>query len=103
MKLKDLAKTIRSKNAGVNHITFDIIFREREVYEKVKQSGVITPEAIVKLYKITAERLVLFTYFDPANAIKFSIRRRFPSGSMGETDIFGSQQYAPLFDLEIPN
>ena len=27
--LKDLAKTIRSKNAGVNKITFDIIFRDR--------------------------------------------------------------------------
>ena len=27
-KLSELAKTIRSKNAGVNKITFDIIFRE---------------------------------------------------------------------------
>ena len=27
-KLSELAKTIRSKNAGVNKITFDIIFRD---------------------------------------------------------------------------
>jgi len=26
-KLSDLASTVRSKNAGVNQITFDIIFR----------------------------------------------------------------------------
>ena len=28
-KLVDLASTIRSKNAGVDHIGFDIIFRDR--------------------------------------------------------------------------
>jgi hypothetical protein len=38
-KLADLAKTIRSKNAGTDKITFDIIFRERDTYELVKRSG----------------------------------------------------------------
>ena len=33
VKLVDLAKTIRSKNAGTDRITFDIIFREKEKYE----------------------------------------------------------------------
>ena len=36
-KLAELAKTIRSKNAGVNLITFDIIFAERSTYERVKR------------------------------------------------------------------
>ena len=36
-KLSELAKTIRSKNAGVNLITFDIIFAERSTYERVKR------------------------------------------------------------------
>ncbi len=40
--------------------------------------------------------------FDPALAIKFTIRRERPSGSPGERDVFGAQQYAPLFDLPIP-
>jgi hypothetical protein len=35
-------------------------------------------------------------------AIKFTIRRERPSGSPGERDVFGAQQYAPLFDLPIP-
>ena len=43
-----------------------------------------------------------FVVFEPANAIKFTIRRLRPSGGMGESDLFGSQQYAPLFDVEIP-
>ena len=43
-----------------------------------------------------------FVVFEPANAIKFTIRRLRPSGGLGESDLFGSQQYAPLFDVEIP-
>ena len=44
-KLHELAKTIRSKNAGVNKITFDIIFRDRENYERVKRSKALTRES----------------------------------------------------------
>ena len=47
-------------------------------------------------------RVTDFVVFEPANAIKFTIRRLRPSGGMGESDLFGSQQYAPLFDVEIP-
>ena len=38
----------------------------------------------------------------PANAIKFTIYRLRPSGSPGDPDIFGAQQYAPLLDIEVP-
>jgi hypothetical protein len=100
-KLVDLAKTIRSKNAGTDRITFDIIFREKEIYEKVKKSGAITKEKVASLYGIPLERITDFVEFDPANAIKFTIQRLEPSGSAGETDIFGCQQYPPLLDIEI--
>ena len=101
-KLHELAKTIRSKNAGVNKITFDIIFRELAVYERVKRSGVITRASMAALYRIAPERISDFVEYDPGNAIKFTIYRLSPSGSAGDGDIFGAQQYAPLLDLEIP-
>ncbi|MQG70542.1 MAG: DUF4387 domain-containing protein [SAR202 cluster bacterium] len=101
-KLKDLASTIRSKNAGVDHITFDIIFRNRGNFERVRDSDVITRHSMAKLYGIEPERVVDFSVFEPGNAIKFTIRRRHPSGSPGEHDVYGTQQYAPLFYLEIP-
>ena len=41
-KLVDLAKTIRSKNAGTDKITFDIIFREKKNHDLVKKSRVLT-------------------------------------------------------------
>jgi hypothetical protein len=100
-KLIDLAKTIRSKNAGVDKITFDVIFRERETYDLVRRSGAITRASIIKLYGIEPERLTDFVEYDPGFAIKFSILRDRPSGSPGDPDIFGAQQYAPLMDIDV--
>jgi hypothetical protein len=101
-KLVDLAKTIRSKNAGTDKITFDIIFREKENYDLVKKSGVLTRRTVAELFNIPDERISDFMEFDPAYAIKFTIRRREPSGSPGDSDIFGCQQYPPLLDIDVP-
>ncbi len=101
-RLHELAKTIRSKNAGVNKITFDVIFRDRESYELVRRAGVLTRERVATLFGIDAGRISDFVTYDPACAIKFTIYRNRPSGSAGDGDIFGAQQYAPLLDLEVP-
>jgi len=100
--LSSLAKTIRSKNAGVDLITFDVIFTDRATYERVKRARVLTRESICKLYRIVPERIADFVEFDPGNAIKFTIFRLRPSGSPGDSDIFGAQQYAPLLDIQVP-
>lgn len=100
--LSQLAKTIRSKNAGTDKITFDIIFTNAADYERVKASGVLTRETMCALYRIKPERITDFVSFDPALAIKFTILRERPSGSPGDGDIFGAQQYAPLLDLQVP-
>lgn len=99
--LADLARTVRSKNAGVDKITFDILFATKENYEMAKRSGALTRESIARLYGIPDDRISDFVTFDPALAYKFTIYRRQPSGSPGDPDIFGAQQYAPLLDIEI--
>ncbi|WP_323005327.1 DUF4387 domain-containing protein [Pseudorhodobacter sp.] len=100
-KLSDLAKTIRSKNAGTDKITFDIIFREKATYDMVKRSGALTPDSVCALLRVDPARLTDFVEYDPAYAIKFTILRLRPSGSAGDGDIFGAQQYAPFLDLEV--
>jgi hypothetical protein len=100
--LGELAKTVRSKNAGVDKITFDVIFRERETYERVTRSGVLTRQTVAALFRIPESRLADFVNFEPGLAIKFTIYRERPSGSAGDPDIFGCQQYAPLLDVEVP-
>lgn len=100
--LSELAKTVRSKNAGVDRITFDVIFQDDANYELVKESGVLSRESVARLYKLDPARITDFVTYDPARAIKFTILRKRPSGSAGDGDIFGAQQYAPLLDLEVP-
>jgi hypothetical protein len=101
-KLHELAKTIRSKNAGVDKITFDVIFRDRDTYDTVRRARVLTRESIAVLYRIPDSRISDFVEYHPGCAIKFTIYRDRPSGSPGDPDIFGAQQYAPLLDIEVP-
>lgn len=101
-KLSSLAKVVRSKNAGVDKITFDIIFADRAAYERTVRSGAITKASVARLYGIPEGRISDFVAFDPGCAIKFTVYRSRPSGSPGDPDIFGAQQYAPLLDVEVP-
>jgi hypothetical protein len=64
-KLVELAKTIRSKNAGTDKVTFDIIFREKDVYELVKKGKALTREKISKLFAIPEERISDFVTICP--------------------------------------
>lgn len=100
--LGQLAKTVRSKNAGTDRITFDIIFADRETYDHVCGSGVLTRETVGRLFGVSEERITDFVEFDPAFAIKFTIQRLAPSGGPGERDVFGAQQYPPLLSIEVP-
>ena len=59
-------------------------------------------DAVCRIFGIDADRITDHVAFDPALAIKFTMMRRLPSGSPGDADIFGSQQYAPLLDIEVP-
>ena len=101
-KLSEIAKTIRSKNAGVDKITFDVIFADRSAYERVRESGVLSRDAVCQLFGIEAARISDHVAFEPALAIKFTIYRRMSSGSPGDADVFGAQQYGPLLDVEVP-
>lgn len=100
-KLWELAKLVRAKNAGPFTLTIDIMFPDRETYERVKRSGVIDRALFARLYDMP-EKDVLFFEHDLAFAFKASIPRPVPSGDPDDTDIFGGQQHGPLVDLEIP-
>ena len=99
-KLKDIARACKSKNAGPFEITFDIMFDDLDTFNKVRASGTITPQLIAGLYGVPVTQ-VQFTEYPPALAYKATIPRRIPSGAIGDTDIYGAQQHAPLLDIDI--
>lgn len=100
-KLVDLASVIRSKNSGPYELTFDVIFKDFETYEKVKAAKAINEADFAKLYNIPVENIIKLVYFDPAKAVKITIVRPIPSGALGETDVYGAQQHAPLMNHAI--
>ena len=95
-KLIDVSSVIRSKNSGPFELTFDVIFRDFEMYNKVKDAKIFNEEMFCNLYHIKKEDIINIVHFDPAKAIKVTIVRPIPSGSLGETDVYGAQQQTPL-------
>ena len=102
VRLYDLAKVLRSKNAGPFELTLDVMFDDEESYQTVKRSGVIDRELVCKLYRVRPEDVYHVVYFDVARAIKITIKRPVDSGGIGDTDVYGAQQHAPLIDVMIP-
>jgi hypothetical protein len=100
-RLGDIAKACKSKNAGPFELTLDIMFEDAATFDKVRATGVINAALIARLYGVP-ESSVVFTEFAPAFAWKATIERRIPSGAVGDTDVYGAQQHAPLLDVEIP-
>lgn len=99
-KLTDVASVIRSKNSGPYELTFDVIFKEFDMYEQVKAARIFNGQMFAPLYNIPESDIISLVYFDPAKAVKITIVRPIPSGALGETDVYGAQQHAPLMGLE---
>ena len=104
MKLSELAKVLRSKNAGPFLTTLDILFDANEPYQRVKDSGVLTKEYIAKLYGIRPEDVLGIFYVDAARGIKMTIPKPIDMacGDPKCRDLFGAQQHLPLLDIEVP-
>jgi len=102
MKLWQVSKLIRSKNAGPFELTFDVIFKDRATYEKVRDAKIINAAWFAKTYRLTPEVVSIINY-DAASAIKVTIPRPVISGDIDDTDVFGGQQYGPMVDLEVPD
>ena len=90
--LIDVASVIRRKNSG----PYDVIFKDFDIYGKVKAAQIFNNKMFADLYKIKEEDIINIVHFDPAKAIKITIVRPIPSGALGETDVYGAQQHVPL-------
>ena len=100
-KLKDVAKIIRSKNSGPFELTLDVIFADDEMFEKAVKTQIITKDIISKTYGISPDTILDIIEYPVARAIKVTLIRPIPSGALGERDVYGAQQHAPLMELEV--
>ncbi|MGF7146168.1 hypothetical protein HNQ56_004632 [Anaerotaenia torta] len=98
-RLYDIAKIIRSKNAGPFSITLDILFSSEKDYEAVKKARLISRESIASAYQIKEEDITELVFFDQALGIKVTFNREISSGTSGDRDVYGAQQHAPLMAI----
>lgn len=101
VKLKEIANVIRSKNAGPYELTLDVMLKDDAIFEKLRSTNAINENVIATLYKIPVEDVLSIVYFPNARAIKATIVRPLPSGGLGERDVYGAQQHAPLVDFVV--
>ena len=98
MKLLDLAKILRSKNAGPLYITFDLMFDSKEKMDLAAKS--LTREKIAEAYGVDREQVSIINY-EIVNSIKITFPRKNISGSLEDDDVYGCQQHLPLAGIEI--
>lgn len=98
MKLIDLAKILRSKNAGPLYITFDLIFESPEKMQLAKNG--ISKDAVALAYGMDPKYVDIIVY-EVVNSIKITMPRKHVSGSIYDDDIYGCQQHIPLGNIEI--
>jgi hypothetical protein len=98
--IREAARIIRSKNSGPYELTLDIMFKERRYFDLFRTRKIIDAALIERLYCVPAEDILGILYFEPALAVKITMKRRMPSGGVGDGDIYGAQQHAPLLDIE---
>ena len=57
-KLIDVASVIRSKNSGPFELTFDVIFKDFDMYNKVKAANIFNETMFCNLYHIKPEDIM---------------------------------------------
>lgn len=99
-ELWQVARLIRSKNAGPFKLTFDIIFKDRESFDLVRGTPAVSAATFAGAYGVPEDQIEVFEH-ERVMAIKVSIPRPFSSGAVDDTDVFGGQFHGPLVRLPL--
>src|SRR5690606_16723719 len=100
-RIREIAQVCKSKNAGPFELTIDVVFEDRALFERVRATGVLGRALFARLYAVPEDKVV-FTVYPAGNAFKATLPRAVPAGDIGDTDVYGAQQHAPLLEVEVP-
>jgi hypothetical protein len=100
--LRDMAVVIRTKDAGINRLTYDILFNSGSEYRTALRSGMFEKSAVTSMLPVAEQHVVGAFRVDTCNAIKISIDRPAVSASADERDVFGAQQQARFILMSVP-
>lgn len=98
MLLSELARVVRSKNAGPTLLTIDVLFADSVGFARGLKA--LSAAVVAQRYG-RAEADIQVLSVPAAQALKIVMPRTVPAGSPGDRDVYGAQQHAPLLDIEV--
>jgi len=101
-RLADMAVVVRSRNAGIEYLAFDVFFSSGDYYEAALLSNTFCRANIAKTFQIDPERVVGTYFADACNAIKITIDRPAVAASCRDRDLYREQKQAALEELSVP-
>ena len=96
--LGELARSLRSKNAGPFTVTVDIFCGSAAAYARVRT--LVTSERVAGVFRVEAERVRKFELPD-LHVVKFSFPRPVRQGSRLDRDMHAAQFAVLLEELEV--
>ena len=96
--LGDLARSIRSKNAGPFTVTVDIFCGSADAYARIRT--LLTSERVAGVYRVEAQRVRKFELPD-LRVLKFSFPRPIRQGSRLDRDMHAAQYAVLLEELKV--
>lgn len=100
MKVRELAKVVRSKNAGPLKLTVDLMFEDEARFQQAAASPALTAERIAERYGVQPGTVSVL-HVPSCLAIKVVLERAIVAGTPGDRDVYGAQQHGPLLELEL--
>ncbi|SEF47659.1 protein of unknown function [Bosea lathyri] len=100
MRMETMARVIRSKNAGPCLLTFDLMLPDEATFSYVSDRIATLRQKVAIAYGRSENEVVVLAYA-PALAVKITLPRDVVSGDIGDRDVYGAQQHAPLLDIEL--
>src|SRR4051812_31427166 len=100
MRLGDIARLVRSKNARPFMLTIDVMFADAAAFDRAMASGLLDPARVAAMYDRDPATVSSFVLRD-ALTIKISFPRDVPSGSWGDSDVYGCQYMWRLAGAEL--
>jgi hypothetical protein len=98
MRIYDLARLVRSKNAGPFSVTVDIFASTDEDFDLIVPALVASD--IADAYSVNAIDVRIIT-LKSIGVIKVTVPRRVSSGAPGDTDVYGCQQHMQIGSIKL--
>jgi hypothetical protein len=97
----DLAREVRSKNAGPFWVTMEVFLRDSAGYAVVADPAFLDAPLIARLYGVAADTVQIFR-IPELNVVKISFPRPVVQGSLRDRDMHAGQHHVPLALFPLP-